>query len=94
MKYLDLGHSWALTGSRTTAEATAHIHGSKDVGSNEGNEEEPEESGAGLQLVASLGWVMGAVGEAVACYVGIVAAAVNVELGGEDHSSNEGEEDG
>jgi len=44
--------------------------------------------------MTSLGWVMGAISEAVAVDVRSVATAVNVELSCENDSGDEGEEDG
>jgi len=47
-----------------------------------------------LKLMASLRWVVGSSGERVARDVGKIATAVNVELGSQHYSRDEGENNG
>lgn len=90
---LDLGHGRTFADSTTTrGHAAAGAQTSNKHGSNESGEHKPVEGGAGLELAASLGSVVGTVCQAVAEEVGLVGARVYVKLSRQYNTSNEAED--
>jgi len=93
--HLDLGHGWP-TFPDTTAASHRHrgstVDEVHDKGSNVASEQEPEECCASLEFSASLYLVMRAVGKAVCGSVCVVVAAMDLELGSQNNTSEEGEE--
>jgi len=90
--FLDLGHCWRTSTNATATDRRHATAGSKkddNQRSDEGREQEPEESCASLEFFAALGWVVGACCERIFCGVRSVITVVSSELSSQNNTSNE-----